>query len=119
MKKVILIVLVLVGFTLASFAQTSVRMKSETVGFWTLDGDTMQIVKADMVVVGSVYVPSYSADSVTISGCTFEIDGITTNGIKIAPGEVAVKFGFDYAVSDTVTIAAPDLGWVMLLIDRN
>jgi hypothetical protein len=118
MKKLIIISIIAL-YALTGYSQTNVRMKSETVGFWTLDGDTMQIVKADAVVIGSVYVPSYSADSVTISGCTFEIDGITTNGIKIAPGEVAVKFGFDYAVSDTITIAAPDLGWVMLLIDRN
>jgi len=118
MKK-ILLTLVLVGFGLAMHAQTNVRMKSETVGFWTLDGDTMLIVKSDAVVMGSVYVPSYATDSVTISGCTFEVDGITTNGIKVAPGQVAVKFGFDYAVSDSITISAPDLVWLMLLIDRN
>ena len=118
MKKLFL-ALIFVGFGLVNYAQTNVRVKSETVGFWTLDGDTMLITKADLVVMGSVYVPLYSVDSVTISGCTFEVDGITTNGIKIAPGEVSVKFGFDYAVSDTITISAPDLAWLMLLIDRN
>ena len=99
-------------------AQTSVRLTSETVGYWTIEGDTMNIVKADNVVGGSVYCPSYSTDSVTISGCTFEIDGITSSDIKIPPGEAALNFGFRYALSDSLNIAVPDKAFVVLLIKR-
>lgn len=117
MKKLFLI-LILTGLAFGVQAQTSVRVNSETVGYWTLDSDTMHITKADKVIKGSLFVPSFATDSTVISGCTFTVDGIPTNGIIIPPGEASVGFGFDYAYSDTVTIISKDKTWVQLLIKR-
>jgi hypothetical protein len=116
--KTLLLFLIAVTITVATQAQTSVRMNSEPIGFWTLNMDTMQITKLDKVVKGSVYAPSFATDSVKISGCTFTIDGIATNGITIPPGEASFGFGFDYAYSDTVKIIAKNKAWVLLLIKR-
>jgi hypothetical protein len=116
MKK--LLFFLFLAVTLSASAQTSVRMTSETVGYWTLDGDTMQIVKADKVVKGSIYVPSFATDSTVITGCTFTINGIATNGITIPPGQASIGFGFDYAYSDTVTIISRNKTWLQLLIKR-
>lgn len=117
MKKLFLL-LILTGLAYGVQSQTSVRMSSEAVGYWTLDGDTMVITKADKVVKGSIYVPSFATDSVKVSGCTFIIDGKTTNGITIPPGEASIGFGFDYAYSDTLRIIAKDVAWIGLLIKR-
>ena len=116
--KVIFLVIALGLIGAQAFSQTTVRMRQEAIGFWTIDNDTMHIVKADDVVKASVYVPNSATDSVEISGCTFTIDGIATNGIKIPPGEAAFNIGFDYALLDTVTIDANSEAWIMLLIDR-
>ena len=117
MKKLILLFAIAV-LGMAAKAQTPVRVSSETVGYWTITADTMNIVESDDVIRGSIYNPSYATDSVTITGCTFTIDGIAANGIKIPPGEASISFGFDYEISDTTTIACPGEAWVMLLIRR-
>lgn len=117
MKKLFLI-LILTGLAYGLQAQTSVRMNSEAVGYWTLTTDTMQILKSDKVVKGSIYVPSFATDSAVVSGCTFTIDGLATNGITIPPGEASVGFGFDYAYSDTLVIISRDKTWLQLLIKR-
>ena len=107
----------LIGAT--AFSQTTVRMRSETIGFFTMDADTMHIIKSDNVVKASVYCPSFATDSVIIKGCTFTIDGIPTDSIIVPPGEASFNIGFDYAVLDTLTIEAVEKAWVMLLIDRE
>jgi hypothetical protein len=122
MKPILCITLAfMLAFT--AQAQTSVRVTSETVGFWTmkLPADTMLIKKTDNIIRGSVYVPSFSADSVKISGCTFTVGGIVSSHIMIPPGEAAVNFGFDYALSDTIRIITKTTGtgWVLLLKKRN
>jgi hypothetical protein len=115
--------LIILGFALLIAlnvqGQTSVRTSSETVGFWTLSPDTMLIKKSDKVIHGSVYVPSTSAASAVITGCTFTVNGIVTNGITIPPGEAAVDFGFDYALMDSVRIRTTGTAWVMLMIKRD
>lgn len=117
MKRIFLIAAVAL-LSMSAFSQTKVRVSSETVGFWTVTADTMQILETDNVIAGSVYCPSFASDSVHISGCTFTIDGIATNGISIPPGSPAVNFGFRYAISDTLTIIADDVAWVVGLIRR-
>jgi len=118
MKKVIIIAILGV-FALVSHAQTSVRMNQESVGFFTITADTMQIVKADQIVKFSVYCPTGATDSVHVSGATFTLsDGHATNEIVLPPGETAINLGFDYAYSDTVRIIADNKAWIMLLKKR-
>jgi hypothetical protein len=117
--KTLLLFIIAVAFAVTAQAQTSVRMKSEPIGFWTIGIDTMQVLKTDGVIKLSGYVPESATDSTIISGCTFTIDGIPTNGIKIAPGEAAVNIGFDYAPLDSVRIESRNKTWLMMLIDRN
>lgn len=119
--KTLFLTLALIATLGAAQAQTTVRVASETVGFWTLTADTMLIKKSDAIIHGSVYVPSSSTDSVKITGCTFTVDGIVTNGILIPPGVASVKLGFDYAFLDTVRIMAKGTAtaWIMLFKKRN
>jgi len=117
MKKLILIL----AFGLVSmslFSQNTIRVRSETVGFWTVSADTMNILKADKVIALSIYVPTTETDSVTVTGCTFTIDGIASNGIKVPPG-VTVNLGFKFAVLDSVNIMVPGSALVTQLIDRD
>jgi len=78
----------------------------------------MNILKSDAVVALSVYVPATETDSVTITGCTFTIDGIASNGTKIPPG-VTVNLGFKFAVLDSVNIMVPGSALITQLIDRE
>lgn len=120
MKKLFFIIVLFVAFGQLSNAQRGAKnISTETVGFWTLDTDTIQITRLDKIVKGSIYVPSFSTDSVIIEGCTFTIDGTVTNGITIPPGEATVNFGFDYAYSDSVKITVKDKAWLMLLKHRD
>ena len=118
MKKLSTI-LALTFITLICFSQSTIRLKSETVGFWTLSADTMLILKSDNVITASIYVPTFATDTVSIEGCTFTIDGIETNGVKIPPSEVPVNLGFKLAVLDSIKISSPGVCWVALLIDRE
>jgi len=118
MKKIIVFLFVAFAVTQAQ-AQTSVRMNVESVGFFTISADTMQIVKADQIVKASVYCPTEATDSVHLSGATFTLsDGHATNSIVLPPGETAINLGFDYAYSDTVRIIADNKAWIMLLKKR-
>jgi len=118
MKKIFFLLIAALMFS-AAHAQTSVRVRSETVGFWTISADTMQILKTDQVINASIYNPASSTDSVTVTGCTFTVDGITTNGVKIPPGDVTVNLGFKYAFIDSLNIAIPGTAYVSLLIKRD
>jgi len=117
MRRNLILILVLVSFNL--FGQNTIRVKSETYGFWTLQNDTMQILKSDNVIGAAIYVPESATDSVTIEGCTFLIDGIQTNGIKIPPAENSLSIGLKFAVIDSLKISSPDVSWVVLLINRE
>ena len=117
MKTLITISILL--FSMSLYGQTNVRVSSETIGFWTMTSDTMLIKKADNIVRGSVYCPTFSTDSVKITGCTFTVNGIATNGILIPPGEASVEFGFDYALMDSIRIMAKGTAWIMLFKKRN
>lgn len=119
MKNVLIIVIFALSIGQMAQAQTLKRLSTETVGYWTLGADTLQITRLDKVVKGSIYVPSFSTDSVVVSGCTFIIDGTVTNGITIPPGEASFNFGFDYAFSDSVRIESRDVTWLQLLIKRD
>ena len=120
MKKLFLLICLAAIFA-AVQSQTSVRASSETVGFWTIRADTMMIKKSDNIIKASIYVPSLSTDSVKITGCTFTVDGIVTNGIQIPPGQAAIDIGFNYALLDTVRIMAKGTAtaWIMLFKRRN
>jgi hypothetical protein len=117
MKK-ILILLAFIAFAVCLQAQTTVRMSSETVGFWTLCTDTMLVKKSDRAVKMSVFVPEYSTDSAKVTGCTFIIDGIPANGIIIPP-DYGYTIGDHYAPLDSVKIESWDKTWIMMLIDRD
>jgi hypothetical protein len=125
MKKIILVFTILSIAILGVYSQatTPVRTTSETIGFWTMKipNDTMNIKYSDAIIKVSIYVPSFSADSVKLTGCTFTVDGIATNGITIPPGEASVDIGFNYNYLDTIKIVTKTTGiaWVMLFKKRK
>jgi len=118
MKKV-LFLLVFISIGLSVNAQSKIRMDKESLGFWTVTADTMQITSADRVIKAAIYNPSTSTENVKIEGRIFTVDGIETNGINLIPGEAAINLGFDYAELDSVKVYCTEEAWIILLIDND
>jgi hypothetical protein len=108
----IAILAITLGLT-AKSQNTEVRMNSEQVGFFTLTDTTMYITKKDNIVIGSIK-PVTTGDSCTITGKYMSVGGIVSNGITVTTA-TSINWGFNYAISDSITLVCYGKNWVILL----
>ena len=90
MKKLLLVFGILVGLVGQGVAQ---MRAVENYSFFTFTtADTLTVVTDDGVCGIAIYVPSSSTDTCIVSGVTKVVSGITSNGVKLAPGD-RLSFG--------------------------